>query len=106
VLNDSLSIFKYKEELIHRATYVEFLTYVKVKKKWYQRGIFKAIIIIGGALISFALSGSDGGFFYHLAVGVATSFAIDQAIKLTIKFLGAKWGKIIAIALSIASMGK
>ena len=106
VLNDSLTIFKYKEELIHRATYVEFLTYVKVKQKWYQRGIFKAIIIIGGALISYALGGSDGGFFYHLAVGVATSYAIDVAIKLTIKVLGAKWGKVIAIALSIASMGK
>lgn len=106
VLNDSISMFKYKEELIHRATYVEFLTYVKVKKKWYQRGIFKAIIVVVGAAISFALGGGDGGFFYHLAVGVATSFAIDVAIKLTIKVLGAKWGKIIAIALSIASMGK
>lgn len=106
ILNDSLSIFKYKEELIHRATYVEFLTYVKVKKKWYQRGIFKAIIVVVGAAISFALGGGDGGFFYHLAVGVATSFAVDTAIKLTIKILGPKWGKIIAIALSIASMGK
>lgn len=106
ILNDSLTIFKYKEELIHRATYVEFLTYVKVKQKWYQRGVFKAIIMIGGALISYALGGGDGGFFYHLAVGIATSYAIDVAIKLTIKVLGVKWGKIIAIALSIASMGK
>lgn len=106
VLNDSLSMFKYKEELIHRATYVEFLTYVKVKKKWYQRGIFKAVIVIGGALLSSALGGFDGGFFTSLAIGVATSYAIDVAIKLSIKFLGAKWGKIIAIALSIASMGK
>lgn len=106
VLNTSLTLFKYKEEFIHRATYVEFLTYVKVKQKWYQRGVFKAIIMIGGALISYTLGGSDGGFFYHLAVGIATSYAIDVAIKLTIKVLGAKWGKIIAIALSIASMGK
>lgn len=106
IINDSLSLFKYKEELIHRSTYVEFLTYVKVKKKWYQRGIFKAIIVVVGAAISFALGGGDGGFFYHLAVGIAISYAIDVAIKLTIKILGAKWGKIIAIALSIASMGK
>lgn len=106
ILNESLSMFKYKEELIHRATYVEFLTYVKVKKKWYQRGIFKAIIVVAGALISASLGGFDGGFFTSLAIGIATSYAIDLAIKLTIKFLGAKWGKIIAIALSIASMGK
>ena len=106
VLNDSLSLFKNKEELIHRATYVEFLTYVSVKQKWYQTGIFKALIIIGGAIISASLGGSDGGFFYHLAVGVATSIAIDVAIKLTIKILGPKWGKIVAIALAIASMGK
>lgn len=106
ILNDSLSLFKNKEELIHRATYVEFLTYVKVKQKWYQTSIFKALIILVGAAISFSLGGGDGGFFYHLAVGIATSIAIDVAIKLTIKILGPKWGKIIAIALAIASMGK
>ena len=106
VLNDSLSLFKNKEELIHRATYVEFLTYVSVKQKWYQTGIFKALIVVVGAAISFALGGSDGGFFYHLAVGVATSVVIDVAVKVAIKVLGPKWGKIIAIALSIASMGK
>lgn len=106
LIEESLSIFKYKEELIYRATYVEFLTYVKVKQKWYQTSIFKAIIIVVGAAISFSLGGGDGGFFYHLAVSVATTFAIDAAIKLTIKILGPKWGKIIAIALAIASMGK
>lgn len=106
IINDSLSLFKYKEELIHRATYVEFLTYVKVKQKWYQTGIFKAVIVVVGAAISFVLGGSDGGFFYHLAVGVATSIAIDVAVRVAIKILGPKWGKIIAIALSIASMGK
>lgn len=106
IINDSLSLFKYKEELIHRATYVEFLTYVKVKQKWYQTGIFKAVIVVVGAGISFVLGGSDGGFFYHLAVGVATSIAIDVAVRVAIKILGPKWGKIIAIALSIASMGK
>ena len=97
--------FKEKERFIYRCMYVEFLTYVVVKVKWYQRGVFKLVAIaLGAAIIYF--TGGAGSYWSALLVSAATSVAIDYAIKIAVKLFGAKWGRAIGIGLAIVGMGK
>lgn len=94
-----------KERFIYRCMYVEFLTYVVVKVKWYQRGVFKLVAIaLGAAIIYF--TGGAGSYWSALLVSAATSIAIDFAIRLTVRLFGAKWGRVIGIGLAIIGMGK
>lgn len=94
-----------KERFIYRCMYVEFLTYVVVKVKWYQRGVFKLVAIgLGAAIIYF--TGGAGSYWSALLVSAATTVAIDFAIRLTVRMFGAKWGRAIGIGLAIIGMGK
>lgn len=94
-----------KERFIYRCMYVEFLTYVVVKVKWYQRGVFKLVAIaIGAAIIYF--TGGAGSYWSALLVSAATSIAIDFAIRITVRLLGANWGRAIGIGLAIIGMGR
>ena len=94
-----------KERFINRCMYVEFLTYVVVKVKWYQRGAFKIVTIALGAAIVY-FTGGAGSYWAALLVSAVTSVAIDLAIKISVKAFGAKWGRAIGIALAIIGMGK
>ena len=107
-LNTFNKVFKRfieKERFLYRCMYVEFLTYVVVKVKWYQRGAFKLVAIALGAAIVY-FTGGAGSYWAALLVSAATSVAIDLVIKISVKAFGAKWGKAIAIALAIVGMGK
>ena len=103
--NKVFKSFIEKERFIYRCMYVEFLTYVVVKVKWYQRGAFKLVAIaLGAAIIYF--TGGAGSYWSALLVSAATSVAIDFAIRITVRMFGAKWGRAIGIALAIIGMGK
>lgn len=103
--NKVFKSFIEKERFIYRCMYVEFLTYVVVKVKWYQRGAFKLVAIaLGAAIIYF--TGGAGSYWAALLVSAATSVAIDFAIRITVRMFGAKWGRAIGIGLAIIGMGK
>lgn len=103
--NKVFKSFIEKERFIYRCMYVEFLTYVVVKVKWYQRGVFKLVAIaLGAAIIYF--TGGAGSYWAALLVSAATSVAIDFAIRMTVRLFGAKWGRAIGIGLAIIGMGR
>lgn len=103
--NKVFKSFIEKERFIYRCMYVEFLTYVVVKVKWYQRGVFKLVAIaLGAAIIYF--TGGAGSYWAALLVSAATSVAIEFAIRMTVRMFGAKWGRVIGIGLAIIGMGK
>lgn len=103
--NKVFKSFIEKERFLYRCMYVEFLTYVVVKVRWYQRGVFKFVAIaLGAAIIYF--TGGAGSYWSALLVSAATAIAIDFAIRMTVKLFGAKWGRVIGIGLAIIGMGK
>lgn len=105
LMNETIKGFKNKENFIYRCMYIEFLTYVKVKQKWYQTSIFKVITIIVGAAIVF-FTGGAGSYLSALLISAVTSYAIELAIKVAIKVYGPKYGKYIAIILTVLALGK
>lgn len=105
IMKDSIKGFINKEHFLYRCIYIEFLTYVKVKQKWYQTGAFKALAIIVGAVIIYATGGA-GSYLSALLVSAVTTIAIDIAIKIAIDVFGPKYGRYIAIALTIIALGK
>lgn len=84
---------KEKELLYNKSLRVHILIRYTTKQKWYQRGVFKAIIAVVGIAISVISVGLDGGSFAAMAlaviksvaVGMAISMAIDIAIKFAVK---------------------
>ena len=84
---------KEKEILYNKALRVHILIRYTTKQKWYQRGVFKAIIAVVGIAISVISVGLDGGSFAMMAmaviksvaVGIAISVAVDLAIKFAVK---------------------
>lgn len=105
IFNKVFKGFIEKERFLYRCMYVEFLTYVVVKVKWYQRGVFKLVAIaLGAAIIYF--TGGAGSYWSALLVSAATAIAIDFAIRMTVKLFGAKWGRAIGIGLAIIGMGR
>lgn len=105
VMKENIKGFKNKENFIYRCMYIEFLTYVEVKVKWYQTTIFKIIVILISAAITF-FTGGAGSYWSALLVSAVTSVAIDYAIKISIKLFGAQTAKYIAYALILVGMGK
>ncbi|ANB91480.1 hypothetical protein MOVS_05225 [Moraxella ovis] len=97
---------KEKELLYNKALRVHILIRYTTKQRWYQRGVFKAVIAIIGIAITVITVGLDGGtgammamaVIKSIAVGMAISIAIDLAVKLAVK-LGWSSKLVTAIAL-------
>ena len=100
----SIKSFKIKEATFYNSLYLEITTFVQVKKKWYERGIFKVIINVVVAVISvftYGYGASLYGLLYTLAYNLAVSVAIQLGIKALSKVLPAAWLKILGVALAI-----
>lgn len=105
-----------------------FNSYVKVKKKWYQRGIFKVIFAVVMIVISVVMPGTGiamapGLLGTNLAVGTALGLAGTAAViagavanmlvatilvsviqKAAVKFLGDKLGALIGAVVSMVAI--
>lgn len=73
-----------KELLVNKSFQITITTVVTIKKKWYQRGIFKVIIGVISIAINFIIPGA-GLTFMALIQAVATSFLVGLAVGLAIK---------------------
>lgn len=104
VLKEHFKAFKDKEALIYRSMYIEFLTYVEVKVKFYQRGFFKVLIYAVGAAIAFFSNGSLASVVISVLSSLAINYALELAIKLILKAFGDKVGQTIATVLAIAAI--
>lgn len=101
---------KEKEWIFHKALHVQISLVKVTKKKWYQTGIFKAVIAIVGIVISYFSAGTGATISAKLlaiaqgmVVSTAIGLAIDLAVKLAVKLgLNARIAGIIAFIASIA----
>ncbi len=115
-------------QLSSSSSYLVFNTYVQQKIRWYQRGLFKVILVIASVALSvvFAPAGmaAVGILGTNIAVGTAIGItgAMTAAIvggvvnaiaalvltsiisKASVKLFGEKWGAIIGTIVSFVSM--
>ena len=105
--------FKDKEAAIYKSIYVEFLSYVKVKEKWYQTKIFKFIIFAIGVAITFffppaflatAALSTAASVAVSVIVSTAISMAVSYGIKLIVKAFGLENSKLAAIVLAVVAI--
>lgn len=105
--------FKDKEAAIYKSMYVEFLTYVKRKDKWYESGIFKFVAIAVGAAITFffppaflaaAALGTAASIAVSVIVSTAISMAISLGIKLVVKAFGLENSRLAAIVIAVVAI--
>ena len=105
--------FKDKEAAIYKSMYVEFITYVKKKEKWYETSAFKFITIAVGAAIGLMyppafLAGAAMSTAATIAVSIiistAINIAISYAIKLIVKAFGLENSRLAAIVIAVAAI--
>ena len=114
VLRNSNFSMPDKNEIVAKSINLVFVTVKVVKKKWYQRGIFKAVLMIAAAVISALVTVGTGGtgapgaaafmkaVLVSLAVSVAVGVVIQIAVKLLVKLgLDPRVASIIVIVAAI-----
>ena len=99
--------FKHKEKFLYSCIYIEFLTYVVKKVKWYQRGVFKLIVFAISVAITVATGGA-GVTVASVLMAAVTNFAIglaiDFAIKTLAKVLSPEILKVVAVLVAVAGL--
>lgn len=105
--------FKDKEAAIYKSMYVEFITYVKRKDKWYETGAFKFIAIAVGAAFTFffppaflatAALGTAASIAVSVIVSTAISMVISLAIDLVVRAFGLENSRLAAIVIAVAAI--
>lgn len=95
VLRNSKFTMPEKNEIVAKSINIVFITVKVVKTKWYQRGIFKAVLIIVAAVISVAITAATGGagaggaaaFMKAVLVSVAVSITVGVVVQIAVKLL-------------------
>lgn len=95
VLRNSKFTMPEKNEIVAKSINIVFITVKVVKKKWYQRGAFKALIIIAAAVISAVITVGTGGggaagaaaFMKAVLVSLAVSVTVGVVIQIAVKLL-------------------
>ena len=99
--------FKHKEKFLYSCIYIEFLTYVVKKVKWYQRGVFKLIVFAISVAITVATGGA-GVTVASVLMAAVTNFAIGLVIDFTIKTLAKVLSpevlKVVAVLVAVAGL--
>ena len=99
--------FKHKEKFLYSCIYIEFLTYVVKKVKWYQRGVFKLIVFAVSVAIT-VVTGGAGVTVASVLMAAVTNFAIglaiDFAIKTLAKVLSPEILKVVAVLVAVAGL--
>lgn len=82
-----LSLFTPKERnlLATKSLVIVFNSLKVVKKKWYQKGIFKVVIAVIGIAITIFTGGAAGAGVIAVLTSIATSVVVGLAISLVIK---------------------
>lgn len=106
---DSLPMIA-KKQVLYAAFTLPIYTVQIIKIKWYQRGAFKALLIIIAIIWTIFTVGSDGGSALQIAVAVASqiisAIIISQLLRIAVDILGIENALILAIiAAAIAVMG-
>lgn len=94
-----------KEELYTKSMYIVFNTVKVVKKKWYQTGVFKAIMFIAAVAFA-AFTGGQSLTLYAVIMAVVNTIVIGLIIqiaaKILVNYLGIDVGVVAAIVAVVA----
>lgn len=110
-----------RTQLSYECGYMVFNCYKIVKKKWYQRGFFKVIMIIAAIVVTYFTAGA-GSYTMAMATAIGSTIAVSATVALIIastitvlagivlgsllskgavKLFGEKWGRVIAAIATI-----
>lgn len=106
-----------RETLYSRSLHYVFNSRTVTKLKWYQTGLFKAIMIIVAIIITIVSVGSDGGATLGAALGLSGTAAIVATVIINLvigklvsvaftalaKAIGAKWALVLAVIAAVAA---
>lgn len=101
---------KQLEELYTKSMHIIINTVKVIKKKWYQTGIFQAIMIVIAIIISVVTVGAGAplsAYIVAAAVAVAQAIAIGLVLQLAVKLLvnmGVDVGIVAAVAAVVAAV--
>lgn len=95
VLRNSNFTMPEKNEIVAKSINIIFITVKVVKKKWYQTGIFKVVIMIVAAVISVVVTVGTSGtgatgaaaFMNAVAVALAVNVVVAVVIQIAVKLL-------------------
>lgn len=94
-----------REELYTKSMYIVFNTVKVVKKKWYQTGVFKAIMFVVAVAFSVFTGGQSLTLYAVLLAVVQTiviGLVIQIAAKILVNYLGIDVGVVAAIVAVVA----
>lgn len=97
-----------KEELYTKAMYIVLNTIKVVKQKWYQTGIFKAIMFVVAVVVTVFTAGSGtpllAAVLYSVAQTIVVGLIIQMAVKLLVIKLGIDIGVVAAVVAVVAAL--
>jgi hypothetical protein len=88
-----------------KSHFVQVVNVKTIKLKWYQTGIFKAIVWIGVLVGSLLSGGTLTGALVSMAIGMAVTYAVNIVIKVLVKIgiLSGKFAMLILSGLAVAA---
>lgn len=110
-----------RTQLSYECSYMVFNCYKIVKKKWYQRGFFKVIMVVAAIVVTYFTAGT-GSYTMAMATAIGSAIAVSATVALIIastitvlagivlgsllskgavKLFGEKWGRVIAAIVTI-----
>lgn len=111
--------FPTRAQLYYQTFHLVFNSFQVVKLKWYQTGIFKAVILIVAiiitiytlgktwqAVVAAAAAGTLTTVLIDIAINVLIGLLIAEGLKILAKVIGPEFTMIIAIVAVVISMGK
>lgn len=92
-----------KNKLISESLHIVFNTLKVVKKKWYESGIFKAIMFVVAVFISL-WTGGAGITLYTVLYAVVQTIVVGAILNLAIKFMVNKLGINVGTAFAVVAV--
>lgn len=94
---------KEREFLYTKALYIVLHTVKVVKQKWYETGIFKAIMFVIAVIVSVYTNGA-GMTLYAVLYAVVQTIVIGLIIQMAVKFLVVKLNINVGIAMAVVAV--
>lgn len=97
-----------RKQVLYASFILPIYTVQRVKIKWYQRGAFKALLIIIAVIITIVTAGADGGSALQIATAIAsqviTAIIIGELLKIAVDILGIENALILAVIATAAAI--
>ena len=93
-----------KELLYAKSLHIVIHTIQVVKKKWYQTGIFKAIMFIIAVVIAYFTGPGGLAFYQAVAYAVVKTIVVSIVVNMAVKFLVVKFNLNVGIIAAVIAI--